>query len=185
MRRFEKRTPAVSNFKVKKLNEMRVMKTIALFWLLVAFCMAHAVVAPAAEGKVYANPRFGFALVVPPGAVSLVEADNGDGITVRYRGGMELRAYGSHAPAVLSQDCKAIFEESKALFDEVTYARLDVNNGWFVLSGYQDGQIQYLKTFVGNGLACSVAMTYPREQLKQYDAFVRAVVASFEPGPLE
>ena len=175
MRRPEKRTPA----------QRIAMKKIALLGLVLAFCVAHAVVASAAEGKVYENSRFGFSLVVPPGAMSTVEADNGDGITVRYKGGMDLRAYGSHAPAVFNQDCKAIFEESKALFDEVTYARLNESNGWFVLSGYQDGRIHYLKTFVGKDQACSVAMTYPREKLKEYDAFVRAVVASFEPGPLE
>ena len=168
------------------------MKTTLIVFLL-AFSLAFPVavqlvpneaLAAQTDGTVYANARFGFTVAVPPGHFSLIESDNGSGITVLYRNGMELRVYGSLNPMVFGTGCKDSFEEAKDLFDEVTYARLNEAKGWFVLSGYKDGTIRYLKQFVGLQAANTAEMVYPKAKVKELNAFVNDVVKSFAPGNL-
>ena len=161
------------------------MKTLLTLGLLLTLgAVIPAGTAFASEGRIYENSRFGFSLAVPLGNLSLVESENGDGITIRYREGMVLRAYASLAPLVFGRDYNALCEEAKTYFDEITYSRLNEEAGWYGLSGYKDGQIVYIKTFAGKEMTHTVEMTYPKETLKRYNEFVRLVVDSFVPGPL-
>ena len=141
----------------------------------------------AAEAKstAYTNSRYGFSLTLPPGHLSIVEPENGDGVTVTYPNDMVLKAYGSMAPLALSTDCKSMFEEAKGEFSEVTYARLNEKQNWFAVSGYRGENIGYTKQFIGKTSSYAVKMLYPRENVKMFNAFVRAVVDSFTPGDME
>jgi hypothetical protein len=136
-------------------------------------------------GEQFHNPRFGFTLTIPSGHTSLLLPENGDGVTALYREGMELRAYGSLSPLVFSRNCKALYEEAKEGFDEITYSRLNEAKGWFVLSGYREGKIRYLKQFVGREATNAVDMVYPKEHARKFDGFVNTVVRSFVPGSLD
>ena len=136
-------------------------------------------------GRLYVNARYGFSLTLPHGYESVMEPENGDGVIVSYKNGMVLRVYGTLSPSVMNRGCKATFENDQRYFDKVTYRRLNERESWFVLSGYRDGRIGYVKCFVGNTAAYAVDMSYPRTDASRHDGFVRAVVKSFKPGSLE
>ena len=152
------------------------------FLLLCAF-----VIQAAASGNIHKNDRFGFSLALPGEHKSLKSSPNGDGITVNYKDGMTLLAYGGYGPSVMGYDCKATFESALEFLelDTVTYRRLNEQRRWFVISGYKGDSIVYVKRFVGKTAEYAVEMRYPRANASLYDSFVRTVVESFTPGDME
>ena len=164
------------------------MKKILLPGIMFAlFSILSASTADAAQstGTVYTSSRYDFSLTLPPGYLSLVEPENGDGITVTYGSGMTLKAYGTMAPLVFSTDCATMYGDARDTLDQATYTRLNEKERWFVVSGYREGNIVYSKQFVGKTAAYVLEMVYPPEHARDFDAFVRAVVGSFSPGDME
>ena len=137
------------------------------------------------EGSAYTNSRYGFSLTLPPGQLSLVESGNGDGITVAYPNGMTLKAYGTMVPLTFGTDCKAMYEEEKERLDEATYTRLNEKKRWFVVSGYRESTVVYIKMFVGKTSSYALEMSYPLKNVKMFDSFVGTAVGSFTPGDME
>ena len=169
---------------------MRFSRRVCLGLLACVFCAgAFSPVFPCAwggeGGARYVNARYGFSVLLPKGHVSFNEPDNGDGATFRYPEGMVVRVYGTLSPSVMDRDCKATFENDSQSFDTLTYKRLNEKKNWFVLSGYKEGDIRYMKCFVGKTAAYVIDMQYPREQASRYDGFVRAAAGSFSPGTLQ
>ena len=161
----------------------KTLATGIVFTLVYGFVILAAVAQ--AEESAYINSRYGFSLTLPPGQLSLVEADNGDGITVAYPNGMTLKAYGTMVPVTFDRDCKAMYEEEKDRLDKVTYTRLNEKKRWFVVSGYREPTVVYIKMFVGKTSSYALEMSYPPENVKMFDAFVGTAVGSFTPGDME
>ena len=172
-----------------KHNKARNTLPFALLWLLLGAVLGLLMTTAEAWGAIkefsYTNSRYGFSLTLPLGYTANTEAENGDGITVTYKGDMTLLAYGTMAPAVLFTDCKAHYEETQSIFDEVTYARLNEKESWFVVSGYRKGKIGYVKQFVGKTCTYVIEMDYPRDKLREHNAFVKSIVDSFTPGDMK
>ncbi|HVG05737.1 MAG TPA: PASTA domain-containing protein [Burkholderiaceae bacterium] len=59
----------------------------------------------------------------------------------------------------------------------VTYKR--IADGWFVVSGIEDGKTYYRKHFVSPGRAAEFLITYPKSRASVYDAWVRPIEKSF------
>ena len=127
----------------------------------------------------YSNGRFGFSLSWLSGNYSVREADNGDGIVVQDNEGFTLLAYGTYGYMVMNQSMEqALAELSHGL--EVTYKRINDENGWFVVSGFAGGDIVYIKCFFGEDAACIVRMSYPKHKAKVYSPQVEKVAQSFK-----
>jgi hypothetical protein len=135
------------------------MKTRTLFILLIFLSTA------LAQGSTYLNTRYGYRISYPDHLmVAQGESANGDGQAFQGAGA-RLVVWASQAPEVLSETL------------EVTYQVL--RDDWFVVSGYEAGQIFYQKTFVRNGLEYSFMLTYLPEVRGTFDGVVSTLVESF------
>ncbi len=141
---------------------------------------------PALQDKAtacYQNTRFGFSLCWLPGTWQIREADNGDGVMLRDNQGFTLLAYGTNGYAVLGQNMEDALAEFSSTLDSVTYKRRHSANGWFVVSGFQNENIVYLKCFFREDTACIVQMTYPADKANVYTPHVEQVVKTFRLEP--
>lgn len=131
----------------------------------------------------YANSRYGFSLQWLPGKYSVVESDNGDGITVKDGKGLTMLAYGGMDPATFELSIEDAMSEARESLKQVTYEKLDRKGCWFALSGYAgDGKIRYIKCFYGPSECYTLEFTYPAKARAEYDKFVEFAVRHFVPG---
>lgn len=65
-------------------------------------------------------------------------------------------------------------------FDTVTYC--NVKNNWYVLSGYKDDNILYIKTYMGKENIYHLYIRYPISLKKEYDEIVLEASRSFKPN---
>ena len=126
----------------------------------------------------YSNNRFGFSLSWLPGNYNVLEADNGDGVTVRDNKGFTMLAYGTYGYMVMGQKMEDVLIELSHGLD-VTYRRINDEKSWFVVSGFAGEDIVYIKCFLRNDAACIVRMSYPKHKAEFYAPQVEKVMQSF------
>ncbi len=126
----------------------------------------------------YSNERFGFSLSWLPGNYNVLEADNGDGVTVRDNKGFTMLAYGTYGYMVMGQKMEDVLIELSHGLD-VTYRRINDEKSWFVVSGFAGEDIVYIKCFLRNDAACIVRMSYPKHKAEFYAPQVEKVMQSF------
>jgi hypothetical protein len=148
------------------------MKTRTLFILLIFLSTA------LAQDSTYLNTRYGYRISYPDHLmVAQGESANGDGQAFQGAGA-RLVVWASQPPAVLNETVETRFEQELSKPNrEVTYQVL--RDDWFVVSGYEAGQIFYQKTFVRNGLEYSFVLTYLPEVRGTFDGVVSTLVESF------
>jgi len=128
----------------------------------------------------YYNSRFGFTVSYPARMGMDPAPENDDGRRISDGEGFVLTVYGSHN--VFEMDVKEAAGAAKDLFDEVTYEAS--GKRWFVLSGYREDSIVYMKQWVGPDFLNCLIMEYPQERKKNYDQSVAAIARSFKSGEL-
>ena len=132
----------------------------------------------------YVNPRFGFSISYP-GALfgPCSEADNGDGcIAQSLDGKATLRVWNSHSPMVFNENLTGLYvKESKLPQRRVTYSKLNAKKCFFVVSGYKNTTIFYIKTYVLYGVQRTLEIEYDRGARDPYDSVTAQVSASFHP----
>lgn len=123
----------------------------------------------------YHNNRFGFSVAVPAHFGMDPAPDNNDGRRFFDREGCSVTVYGGHN--IMDATVASEMEDMKSFsFDSVTYERKEKD--WFVLSGFKDDDIIYVKVFVGETLI-TLQISYPAELKADYDETVSSVVKSF------
>ena len=127
----------------------------------------------------YCNSRFGFCVSYPVNFGMSPAPDNNDGREFYNREGFSMTASGMYN--VLENSLKAEMKSQEEDFDTVTYRK--VKNNWYVLSGYKDDNILYLKTYMGKETIYHLYIRYPARLKKEYDKVVSRVSRSFKPGP--
>jgi len=129
----------------------------------------------------YCNARYGFCVEYPVDFGMEPSPINNDG-RVFYDGeGYSMRAYGSQN--ALEHGINDEIKDEKEEFDIVTYKR--VKNNWFVLSGYEDEDIVYLKTYMNTdkSIFYHLRISYPTKFKTKYGRLVSKVSKSFKPRP--
>jgi len=127
----------------------------------------------------YANPRFCYAVDIPPGFAVETESDNGDGATLAdAASGARLAVWGSN---IVEGDFK-----SEAAGRADSYAK----DGWQLslrrigdarasLSGSRKDRVLYVRGIdLGDGQAAYFELDYPRAGLKAFDPVVERMVRS-------
>ncbi len=141
--------------------------------------------AQAAEPFRYVNERFEFQLSYSSTLFNQgTESDNGDGITAVSRDGVAtLIAYGSYSPDVLGQSLEDIYEQERTNpARHVTLQRLNRAQKYFVISGFENGSIFYMKSYVIDGVLKALDLRYPESARAPYDKEVGELVKCFKPG---
>lgn len=123
----------------------------------------------------YVNNRFGYSISYPENFIPQPEADNGDGrVFLSHDGLIEIRVWGSYHPS---------FEEAyQELLDEKQVTYRVKKNQWFVVSGIEDKNIFYQKTFSGRHALYSVRFTYPKRMNSTFSPLLETIVRTFSPG---
>lgn len=95
-----------------------------------------------ADSLTYTNSRFGTHIELPMEAVPIGAPSNGDGYSFEYRGLTgTISVYGQNS---ISEGGLSWYQkETESLFDDITYSAS--KEDWFVLSGYDQGKIFYLR----------------------------------------
>lgn len=131
-----------------------------------------------AQNTTYQNARYGYSITYPSQLLlPLGESDNGDVQT--FEGGdARLLIWANPNPEVLGETLESMFNERTNNPDrEVTYKVL--RDDWFVISGYEAGQIFYEKTFVRGGVEYTFSITYAQGVRGTFDAVVDSLEDSF------
>ncbi len=128
----------------------------------------------------YCNARYGFCVEYPVNFGMKPAPTNNDGRVFYDTEGYSMRAYGSYN--ALDHSIKAEMKEEEKGFDIVTYRA--AKNNWYVLSGYKDDDIVYLKTYMSRNkeIFYHLYMSYPAKFKTKYNKIVSKVSKSFKPG---
>ena len=126
----------------------------------------------------YRNARYGYALDVPEEFEWLPEAENGDGrrfICASPAG--EFSAWASFN--ALGQTLKQAADFA-AEGRTIAYRRVNVKEGWFVLSWLDEqGRIVYRRDWLNGDTFYGVMFVYPRSSQKFFDGVIKHVTGSF------
>jgi len=145
-----------------------------LLWGLVSQLNAQAVYTK------YCNARYNFCVEYPVNFGIEPAPTNNDG-RVFYDGeGYFMRVYGSYNALEHSLNDEMKYEEKE--FDVVTYKTSKKN--WYVLSGYKDDNIIYIKTYMSpnKSIFYHLRISYPAKFKTEYNAIVSKASKSFKTG---
>ncbi len=129
----------------------------------------------------YCNARYGFCVEYPVNFGKEPTPTNNDGRAFYDGEGYFMRAYGSHNALEHSFKDEMRYEEKG--FDIVTYRA--AKNNWYVLSGYKDDDIIYIKTYMSKDkrVFYHLRIKYPAKYKTEYNKIVSKASKSFKPGP--
>lgn len=135
--------------------------------------------ASAADWARYDNPRFAYAIDIPPGFSDVSEAENSDGgVSIGADGRSELRIWGAY---LVDRDFRS---------DVAERVQSDSSEGWNISydrrtagsaswSGTRDGRVFYARAITGcDDAAIYFRLEYDRSELKSYDAIIGRLVKS-------
>ena len=125
----------------------------------------------------YCNSRFKFCVLYPVTFGMGPAPDNNDGREFYDREGFSMTASGMYN--VLENSLKEEMKSQEEDFDTVTYRK--VKDHWYVLSGYKDDNILYIKTYMGKETIYHLYIRYPARLKKEYDKIVSKIAKSFKP----
>ena len=128
--------------------------------------------------KKYCNARFNFCVLYPVTFGMGPAPDNNDGRNFYDREGFSMTASGMYN--VLENSLKDEMKSQEEDFDTVTYHK--VKDNWYVLSGYKDNNILYIKTYMGKETIYHLYIRYPAKLKKDYNKIVSKASRSFKPG---
>lgn len=125
----------------------------------------------------YNNPRFEYSVSYPDNVTYKFESDNGGGCTFKINNEFEMLVWGNYFPSVENKNIKEIFQDEINNHTSVTYKSLKSN--WFVISGFSDNDVYYIKYFVINGSSKVLQITYDKSLKYKYDKYTEIISNSF------
>lgn len=137
--------------------------------------------AAAADWGRYANPRFGYAVAVPPGFAAYgPPAANGDGLALRNRQGTQRLAVWGGQVMENSFEAHAQAAIGRAAGDGWSISYQAVTPGWASYSGSRNGQVLYGRDIAlcGGRSYASFQLTYPERDIGRMNAVVERLVGS-------
>ncbi len=132
------------------------------------------------KAPAYHNARFGFSLSWMPGNYTVYEAANGDGITVTDGKGLTMLAYADLEPMAGDVSRKDFFARADKR-PKAEYRRVNMEQGWWVISYVENGKIIYIKQFYHEDHWPTLRFEYPQSMQKDYAPLVDKAVSTFQP----
>lgn len=134
----------------------------------------------AAGWEPYANPRFGFAVEIPPGFAMVQEAGNGDGRSYA-RGAATLAVWGHYlAEGDFKDEVAGRRETYRREGWDISYDR--ETNGWASLSGTRGNTIFYHRVIrLCDDAVSSFVLEFPKASKPEYSPIVSKLVKSLRP----
>jgi hypothetical protein len=83
---------------------------------------------------------------------------------------------------VMDYDLNGLLKSQRKDFDKITYQAQGKN--WFVLSGYKNQSILYMKFYLNRQTINHLHLQYPKTLSRHYHDTVTRIVKSFTPGQL-
>jgi hypothetical protein len=130
---------------------------------------------------IYENPRFGFALPVPPGMKTLRPPENGDGQAfASLDNRVKLSGWGSFNVENLG-DVEARWKDALAEPNRtITYQRK--TESWFVVSGVTKAGMGFYEKYTANkNYGAGWTMTYPQADEKKYAPWIERIASGYQP----
>jgi len=127
----------------------------------------------------YINPRYGYALPLPPGFSAVAEADNSDGGT-SSDDTADLSVWGANLlDASFADEVAARMASDEADGWKLSYRA--ANAGGASWSGTRDGHVLYMRAVpLCDDRAAFFRLEYPTAEMKAYDAVVTRMVEGFK-----
>ncbi len=168
---------------------MRKVILLLAFLLLLPLAAAQRTVVDGEIYEKYSNGRFGFSVNYPVGyLVPGPEPTNGDGLSFTSPDGRaSLVVYGSHfafyggqALSYGETDIDDYYQARLKELPDPTYHVLRREQGWFVISGYDENTVYYEKIF-NNELCINAVLElrFPEDQRDTYEPLVTEISHSF------
>lgn len=138
------------------------------------------------QERVYGNVRFGYSVKYPSDMLfPQGEADNGDGQRfISKDSKAKLTVYGANNIDSTTLDAELDLESRGRMENDskrvVAYKRLKDN--WFVISGFQEGNVFYLKRFLVDNYLITFNFIYPETEKEKWDSVLTNMVEDFNPG---
>ncbi len=172
-----------------RLSSFSLLAVIAFIWLPFYFSVA-LLATPAQRHYIrrqtklhsYFNDRFGYAILYPSVLFPQGEAGNNDGQKfMSIHADAILTVYGKYN--TLNKSLESLYDEAArgGLSDDpkrvITYCVL--RKDWFVVSGYDNGQVFYEKTIMNKDEIQCMDFVYPERLKSYYDPLVAKIAGSF------
>ncbi|HVE88541.1 MAG TPA: PASTA domain-containing protein [Burkholderiaceae bacterium] len=123
--------------------------------------------------KTYQDNRYAFRY-----PADLVTTSHGNGVVELHSADRQFRIRASSQINSQKDTVQAAWQQRlKEHGQNVTYKRM--GDGWFVVSGVEDGKTYYRKHFVSPGRTAEFLITYPKSRASVYDGWVRPIEKSF------
>jgi len=134
----------------------------------------------AADWQTYANPRFGYAIDIPPGFALKSEANNGDGATFVGNAGASLLVFGTLLESDFSREAENRVGWEKDAQWTITYGK--TTEAWASFSGVRNGEVLYGRGMtLCRGSATFFRLQYRKADLKRYNPIIARMVKSLRP----
>lgn len=124
----------------------------------------------------YCNPRFNFCVDIDTRWGKEPSPSNNDGRSFFDGSGFKMSVWGSYN--ALNESLRQSMQNAKNDFDSVTYEAIRGN--WYVLSGYKEANIVYIKVFLQNDTFYTLLMSYPRHEKDIYNPITARLSQSFK-----
>ncbi len=132
--------------------------------------------------KTYLNPRFAYSISYPSNLlIPQGESANGDG--------QEFISKDSKASLVVFGSFNASKESLKVWYEDVTLNSVDqkftyqvFKKNFFVVSGLENGNVIYQKTYLVKDRFISFILRYPESERSTFDPLVKKIADSFHPS---
>lgn len=131
---------------------------------------------------VFTNARYGYSFAYPEDFVPLDVSVNGDGLTLASdsTGTIRIEAWGTNN--VFDETAS---ERLKKMEDSIGIDGYTASgNTWYVYSYNTNGQVIYMKEYVGEGSIVNLIISYPESSSEFGDRLVEIMEPSFDPGDI-
>lgn len=131
---------------------------------------------------VFINARYGYSFAYPEDFVPLDVSANGDGLTLASdsTGTIRIEAWGTNN--VFDETAS---ERLKKMEDSIGIDGYTASgNTWYVYSYNTNGQVIYMKEYVGEGSIVNLIISYPESSSEFGDRLVEIMEPSFDPGDI-
>ncbi|WP_291719979.1 hypothetical protein [Bernardetia sp.] len=119
----------------------------------------------------YCNERFEYCLDYPAAFEPFGSSKSGDGQIFHIDGGkIELLVWGS-----INGQNRTLEEEQQFISKNRDVQYKPINDKFFVVSGFENGKVYYLRTEKTETGFRSFEIRYPREEKEKYDKFVEQI----------
>lgn len=130
----------------------------------------------------YTNGRFGFSVAYPSEFLLSEQSDNGSGASFVNDSteDISINTWGqNNTNGETAQSALSRLEDSIGIEGYTA-----VGDNWFVYSYEINGEVVYLKEYVGAGSIVGMSITYPRSMSSEGDRMVEIMEPTFEPGDI-